>query len=302
MTQCYQCPEDQHPNKEQDACILKDITSLSSEKPLGVALTIFALSLSFITVVVLGIFIKHHKTPIVKANNRNLSYTLLTSLLLSFLSSLLFVGQPKKVTCLLRPILPFVFSLALACVLAKNVMVALAFRAKSPGRWIQKCLGKRLATSIVLACSLTQGTMCLVWLMTSPPFLDLDVHSRAEEAIIVCNTGSVTIAFCVLGFLIFLSILSLTVAFLARTLPDSFNEAKFVTFSIVVFCTVWLCYLLVNFSIKGRNFMAFQVFSMLAFGAALLGCIFFPKCYIIVLRPDLNKREQLVKSQNQRGF
>lgn len=298
MTHCLQCPEDRHPNKDQDVCIPKDILFLSFEDPLGAALTVVALSLSFITVVVLGIFIKHHETPLVKANNRSLSYALLIALLLYFLYSLLFIGRPQKLTCLLQPTFHIVSSVALSCILAKNVIVILAFRTKRPGVPFQKCLGKSLATSILLACSFTQATMCVVWLTTSPPLPSHKVHSMAEEVILVCHEGSATMAFCGLGFLGFLSILSLMVAFLARKLPDGFNEAKFITFSMLVCCSVWLCYVPAYLSIRGRYFVVVEILSILGSGAGFLGCIFFPKCYVIVLRPDLNKREQLRKSKH----
>ncbi|XP_077334591.1 vomeronasal type-2 receptor 116-like [Lithobates pipiens] len=298
---CVKCPDDEWPNENTDQCIPKSVEFLSyTDDTIVAVFSSLSILCCVLTGLILGIFIYYQDTPIVKANNRNLSYLLLVSIMLSFLCVFLFLGRPVDVTCMLR-VTSFgvIFSVAVSSLLAKSIMVCIAFKSTKPGSPWKKWMGGALPNSIMSTCSLVQVIICIAWLSISPPFQDRDTHSYEGKIIIQCNEGSVIGFYSVLGYMGLMAAVSFIIAFLARTLPDSFNEAKYITFSMLVFCSVWIAMIPAYLSTKGKYMVSVEIFAIMASSAGLLGCIFFPKCYIILFRPDLNTKVGLLGNRTK---
>ncbi|XP_028654882.2 vomeronasal type-2 receptor 26-like [Erpetoichthys calabaricus] len=294
-TECLPCPDDQWPNDRRDTCIPKMVEFLSFDEPLGIVLCIMSMLISLVPKSILGLFIWYRHTPIVKANNRQLSYVLLGALTLCPLCSFIFIGKPSLASCILRQTtFGIIFALSVSCVLAKTVMVIIAFKASKPGSNLRKWVGSRLPNAVACLGTLIQAGICTVWLGYAPPFPQNNMNSQVGKIILECNEGSSLAFWCMMGYMGVLAIISFMMAFLARKLPDSFNEAKFITFSMLVFVSVWLSFIPAYLSTRGKYMVAVEIFAILSSSAGLLACIFFPKCYIILLKPDRNTRDFLM--------
>ncbi|XP_043944445.1 vomeronasal type-2 receptor 26-like [Protopterus annectens] len=297
---CVKCPEDYWSNIEKDLCIKKFIEFLSFEDPLGTSLAVIAVIFSLLPIAVLCVFIKYHDTPVVKANNHEISYFLLVTLTLCVLTALIFIGPPRNETCVFRqPAFGIFFSICVSSVLAKTITVVIAFKATKPGSKLKNLVGPKASFFTIFCGFLFQFIICIIWLSVSPPFSETD-KKLPEKIVIQCNEGLAFMFYCMLGYLGLLASVSLIIAFLARNLPDSFNEAKYITFSMVVFISVWLSFIPAYISTKGKYMVAVEVFAILSSSSGLLLCIFSPKCYIIIIRPEMNTRGYIVRQQSSK--
>ncbi|XP_039865404.1 extracellular calcium-sensing receptor-like [Simochromis diagramma] len=294
--ECTSCPEDFWSSPQRDHCVLKRTEFLSYHEPLGICLTTTSLLGTFICTVVLGIFTYHRSTPMVRANNSELSFLLLVSLKLCFLCSLLFIGRPRLWTCQLRhAAFGISFVLCVSCILVKTMVVLAVFKASNPGGGTNlKWFGAMQQRGTVLVLTSIQAAICTAWLVSSSPTPHKNTQYYNDKVVYECAVGS-TIGFGVLlGYIGVLAILSFLLAFLARNLPDNFNEAKFITFSMLIFCAVWAAFVPAYVNSPGKYADAVEVFAILASSFGLLVALFGPKCYIILLKPERNTKKAIM--------
>ncbi|OCT68938.1 hypothetical protein XELAEV_18040246mg [Xenopus laevis] len=286
---CVKCPEDHWSHPSKNLCIKRTIEFLSYTEPLGTLLTTITVTFSIITTTVLWLFVRHRNTPIVKANNCHLSYILLVSIILSLLCSFLFIGRPTSLTCLLRQIiLVFMFSISLSSLLEKTVTVIMAFNATKPRNKFRKWFGSNTSIIMIFICSSGEFVICICWLVCAPPYVHYDTKSTVSTITLQCREQSIMAFSLAISYVGSLAISCFIVAFLARKLPDRFNEAKHISFSMLVFCCVWVSFIPTYLSAKGKYMVAVEIFTILASNAGLILCIFLPKCHIIILEPELN--------------
>ncbi|XP_054867832.1 extracellular calcium-sensing receptor-like isoform X2 [Amphiprion ocellaris] len=293
---CERCPPEFWSNADRTACIARQLDFLSFNETLGITLTAVAVSGVTVTTAVFLVFLHHRQTPVVRANNSELSFLLLLSLKLCFLCSLVFIGRPAVWSCRFQQAaFGISFVLCVSCLQVKTIVVLAAFRSAQPGaEALMKWFGPAQQRGSVFLFTCVQVIICIIWLSISPPVPKPDLDVPGLKVTLKCTMASVVGFSLVLGYIGLLACTSLLLAFLARKLPDNFNEAKLITFSMLIFCAVWVAFVPAYVSSPGKYAIAVEIFAILASSYGLLFCIFAPKCFITLLRPEKNTKKHMM--------
>ncbi|KAM9316652.1 G-protein coupled receptor family C group 6 member A-like [Gastrophryne carolinensis] len=294
MVSCLHCSNKTHWSPvNSSVCYLKNIEYLRWDDGFAIVLLIVSLIGILLIAVIALLFTKHFDTPVVKASGGFLCYIILLSILFSFVSAIFFIGKPDNFKCKIRQTMFGIsFTLAVACILLKTIKILLAFSFEPTMQSFLKCLYKPF--TLIFVCTGIQVIICIIWLVFWSPY-DRENFSLPKTIIVECDEGS-TVAFGVmLGYIAVLAFICFIFAFRGRKLPENYNEAKFITFAMLIYFIAWITFIPIYSTTFGIYLPAVEMIVILISNFGILSCTFLPKCYIILYKQDTNTKSAFLK-------
>ncbi|CAH1407468.1 unnamed protein product [Nezara viridula] len=298
-TQCVHCPAGTLPDANQKHC--KPLPEVYLRVESGWAIGAMSLSLAGIiaTLFVVTVFARNNNTPIVKAAGRELSYVLLSGILLCYSITFALVIRPTDLVCGVQRFgAGFCFTVVYAALFTKTNRISRIFKA---GKRTTKRPSFISPRSQLIICSFLisfQVIINILWMIISPPKA-IHYHPTREDNLLVCSSyidASYMIAF---AYPILLIIVCTVYAVLTRNIPEAFNESKHIGFTMYTTCIIWLAFVPLYFATG--NHMPLRITSMsvtISLSASVtVICLFSPKLYIILIKPERNVRQSMMQSK-----
>ncbi|KAJ8377486.1 hypothetical protein AAFF_G00259540 [Aldrovandia affinis] len=228
------------------------------------------------TIFVMATFVRYNDTPIVRASGRELSYVLLSGIFLCYIITFLMIAAPDVAVCAFRRLfLGLGMCISYAALLTKTNRIYRIFEE-----------GKRSLAGV------------FVWFGVDPPntMVDYDEQKTMDpqlaRGMLKCDITDLQII-CSLGYSILLMVTCTVYAIKTRGVPESFNEAKPIGFTMYTTCIVWLAFIPIFFgTAQSAEKLYIQTstltISMNLSASVALGLLYMPKVYVILFHPELN--------------
>lgn len=286
MDQCLRCdPETEWSEKGSSNCTSKQVIFFSWKNVFAVVLLAFSALGILLCLLTSALFLYKRNTPVVKAAGGPLSQAILFSLVISYISAMLFVGYPSSLQCKARQVLFGIsFTLCVSCILVKTLQILLAFQFNPA---LQDMLRKIYQPyAIITICMALQTAICICWLVLRSPYDE--IVNEPTTLLQHCNEGSYVVFGVMLGYIAILAFVCFICAFKGRKLPEQYNEARSITFSMLLYLISWLLFVPVYVTTSGMYLPAVEMVVILISNYGILGCHFCPKCYIIFFKKEQN--------------
>ncbi|GLD64182.1 taste receptor type 1 member 3 [Lates japonicus] len=291
--ECRKCPQGEWSQNRSTSCTKPTFDILSWETPESLEMTLAGVVLLLCQGLVCVVFLKHRGTPLVMASGGALSFVALLGLMGACLSLLLFLGQPGDVACRLQ--LPFTsifqtVTLSIITSISLEILYVTEFPEtaashlhilRGPGSWL-----------FVLACCAVQAGLC-GWFVQEGPSLSqymADMKITFVRDFLACPVTPL-IGFALMqGFNGLMALISFMCTFMAVKPLHQYNLARDITFSSLIYCVIWVTFIPIYIGLKEKkkDQSIVHISFSLASNLGLVAAYYFPKCYLLLRKPDLN--------------
>ncbi|XP_029910129.1 metabotropic glutamate receptor 8-like [Myripristis murdjan] len=306
---CELCPYERRPDRNRTGCQPIPIIKLEWHSPWAVVPVFISILGIVATTFVIATFVRYNDTPIVRASGREMSYVLLTGIFLCYVITFPMIAAPDVAVCSLRRIfLGLGMCFSYAALLTKTNRIHRIFeqgkKAVTAPRFISP------ASQLVITFSLISVQLLgvFVWFVADPPHTFVDYGEQRTQdpenarGVLKCDISDLSLI-CSLGYSILLMVTCTVYAIKTRGVPETFNEAKPIGFTMYTTCIIWLAFIPIFFgTAQSEERMYIQTATLtvsLSLSASVsLGMLYMPKVYIIIFHPEQNvpKRKRSFKA------
>ncbi|XP_076864107.1 metabotropic glutamate receptor 7 isoform X1 [Brachyhypopomus gauderio] len=308
-TTCKLCAYNMRPNSNRTGCRPIPIVKLEWHSPWAVIPVFLAMLGIVATIFVMATFVRYNDTPIVRASGRELSYVLLTGIFLCYIITFVMIAKPDVAVCSFRRIfLGLGMCISYAALLTKTNRIYRIFeegkKSVTPPRLISPTSQLAITSSLISI----QLLGVFIWFGVDPPntIIDYDeqktINPDKARGVLKCDITDLQII-CSLGYSILLMVTCTVYAIKTRGVPENFNEAKPIGFTMYTTCIVWLAFIPIFFgTAQSAEKLYIQTttltISMNLSASVALGMLYMPKVYVIIFHPELNvqKRKRSFKA------
>uniref|UniRef100_A0A8C2Z1A6 Metabotropic glutamate receptor 5 n=1 Tax=Cyclopterus lumpus TaxID=8103 RepID=A0A8C2Z1A6_CYCLU len=292
---CQACELGSWPTYDLTGCEAIPVEYLRWGDPEPIAAVVFACLGLMFTFFVTAVFIRFRDTPVVKSSSRELCYIILAGICMGYLCTFSLITKPHVIHCYLQRLgIGLSPAMSYSALVTKTNRIARILAGskkkictKKP-RFMSACAQLIIAFLLIL---LQLGIIVALFLM-EPPEVIHDYPS-IRQVNLICNTTNMGVV-APLGYNGLLILSCTFYAFKTRNVPANFNEAKYIAFTMYTTCIIWLAFVPIYF---GSNYKIITMcFSVSLSATVALCCMFVPKVYIILAKPERNVRSAFTTS------
>ncbi|KAK6297562.1 hypothetical protein J4Q44_G00321450 [Coregonus suidteri] len=292
---CQACDLGWWPDDELEGCVPLPLNYLDwSDVESIVAVCLSCVGI-LVTLWVILIFVVYRDTPVVKSSSRELCYIILVGVLLGYICPFTLIAYPTVGSCYLQRLLVGLSAaMCYSALVTKTNRIARILAGSKKKICTKKPRFMSAWAQVFISFFLISLQLILeITLIILEPPLPVKYYPSIREVYLICNTSTVGMV-APLGYNGLLIMSCTYYAFKTRNVPANFNEAKYIAFTMYTTCIIWLAFVPIYF---GSNYKIITTsFSVSLSVTVALGCMFSPKMYIIIAKPERNVRSAFTTS------
>ncbi|RXM27856.1 Metabotropic glutamate receptor 8 [Acipenser ruthenus] len=250
---CDLCPYEERPNENHTGCQPIPIIKLEWHSPWAVVPVFLSMLGIIATTFAIVTFVRYNDTPIVRASGRELSYVLLTGIFLCYAITFLMIATPDTGVCSLRRIfLGLGMCFSYAALLTKTNRIHRIFEQGKKSVSAPRFISPASQLAITFALISFQLLGVFIWFAVDPPHILVDFGEQRTpdpknaRGVLKCDISDLSLI-CSLGYSILLMVTCTVYAIKTRGVPETFNEAKPIGFTMYTTCIIWLAFIPIFF-------------------------------------------------------